>query len=67
MTFKQLSIGETFAFQPCRVSQNRVLHCWKISPRCYGVAFYDGSATVRHITHWYTPVYQEGLTGAVYA
>jgi hypothetical protein len=67
MTFKQLGIGETFAFQPLRVSGQRVLRCWKISPRCYGVVLRNGSSMIQHIRHWHTPVYQEGLTGAVYA
>ena len=65
MTFHTLSIGATFAFQPARVAQSRVLHAGKISPRVYGVTQRDGSIKIEHITHWHTPVYQHGLTGCV--
>jgi len=66
MTFKSLQVGETFSFSPSTVSRLRVLHCWKIAPRTYGIALRDGTCTVETITHWHTPVYQHGLTASVY-
>lgn len=66
MTFKQLPIGEAFDFRPCRVSTSRILPCWKISPRTYGVVHPGEPLRIAHITSWHTPVYQEGLTGSVH-
>ena len=63
MTFKTLPIGDCFAFQPARVCQGRLLNCRKIAPRGYTVQTTDGGLLISKITHWHTPVYQEGLTG----
>jgi hypothetical protein len=66
MTFKTLALGETFTFQSGTVTHQRVLHCWKVSPRSYAMVLSDGAIRTEHIAHGHTPVYQHGLTNSVY-